>query len=101
MKETLDKDTQKVLNEGERLKSLVENTGWELAKAKLTEKILDLQSIKNLSGVTPEEVVSEIKARNTAVDILMEWLKEIEGSAEQYAGNKVILEETDVFLRLE
>lgn len=97
----IDKDTLNVLSEGETLKFLTEHSGWGIARRKLMDKIIDLQSIKNIRASSPEEVVADIKARNAAVDILMEWLKEIEGAADQYAANKVVLEETDVFIRLE
>lgn len=100
-KPELDIDTQKILIEGSQLKSLVGNEGWPVARAMLEAKIIDLQSIRNITATDAAEVIIDIKARTAAIDIILEWLRQVEGTARQHEGNQIILEETDAIMRLE
>lgn len=87
----LDKETLNVINDGEEIKRLVESIGWQLAKKRLVERIIDLQSVMNVAGDTAETVVIDLKARRIAVDLLLEWLKDVEGTAKQHESNKDML----------
>lgn len=100
-KPELDIDTQKILIEGGQLKTLVGSEGWSVARDFLMQQIIDLQSIRNITATDPTEVIIDIKARTVAIDIILEWLRQVEGTARQHEGNKVILEETDAITRLE
>lgn len=85
----MDKETQKELTAGEKMVQLVASDGWQIIKQKFTDKIMDLQSIKNLSHVTTATALQkEITIRTQVVDILYEMIKEIEGEANQASNNK-------------
>lgn len=89
------------MTEGELLQMLVEHDAWPLARKKLTDRILDLQSIKNIDTSDVQTLVTDIKARNAAVDILMEWLREIEGIADQHKNNQLNVTEEDSYVVIE
>lgn len=89
----LDKDTVAVLSEGEIIKNLVEGDGWKMVKEKLVNKMLDLQSVLNLDPTDANELVIDIKARKTAIEILKEWLAEVEGQLDQYETNKPLIDD--------
>lgn len=85
----MDNETQKIISDGEVTADYVKAKGWKKVKQKFTEKILDLQSIKNLDvDATAENIIHDIKVRNSVVEVLMEIIQEIEGEAEQYEGNR-------------
>ena len=83
----LNKETQEVLSDGDQLSLMIKGTGWAIARKRLIDQVMDLQSIRNINEAEPEKMMLDIKARNTAVDILIDWLKDIEGSAEQFKNN--------------
>lgn len=78
-----------VFQEGQTVAQYVESEGWQRVKDKFTEKIMDLQSIKNLTTEKPDELIADIKARNTAIDILVEIMAELEGRADQHKTNTI------------
>ena len=81
MKKGLDKNTAKQLREADELKQLCKSDGWAIAKGKILEKILELSSILNITEQDPQKVVVLMAAKQEAVQILTEWLGEIEGIA--------------------
>jgi hypothetical protein len=87
-----------ILQEGSEITQYIESQGWQRVKDKFMKRIMDLQSIKNLSGAKPEDVMADIKARNTAVDILMDIITELEGRADQHKNNKIPLPAKDSFI---
>lgn len=87
----MDNETLQTVSEGERVQRLVEGEDWTYIKDLFSQEIMDLQSIKNLTGTTPEEVILDIKARNTAIDILMGIITKVEGRAAQHQGNKGLI----------
>lgn len=89
----MDKETLQNQIEGEKVLGYVTSDAWKYIKDRFTEQIMDLQSIRNLDGtLKPEEIVLDIKARNTAVDILQNIIREIEGRADQHRGNKDLVQ---------
>ena len=85
----MDKETAKIIAEGDTVYNYVNSQGWQKVKQIFTNKIIDLQSIKNLTkGVTATTLAREIATREAAVDILLEIIREVEGQAEQFSGNK-------------
>ena len=88
-------DTVQELTAGEHIKSMTEGYGWALVKARLDEKIVDLQMIGNVTGTTPQEKVTNMEARAMAVHILFEWLKnDVYGRVEQQDVSKAALLDT-------
>lgn len=90
MDNPIDSETQQVLTEGQMMENYVLSDGWRYAKDEFTKEIMDLQSILNLSGTTPENIAKEIQARTLAIDILMRIIKKVEGRGEQHRGNKTL-----------
>jgi hypothetical protein len=92
----LDKDTQALQLQAEQLKGMLESEGWTIAKAKLDERILDLQNINNLDVQTPDALVADIRARKMAVDILYAFLKaDLYGFVEQQDAAKDAMRDGD------
>ncbi len=83
----LDKDTQKVLSEGEQIANLVQSDGWRLVRMRLFNKITDLNSVLGITGKTNEEILRELGVRQEAVKTLFDWLREIEGTAAGHQTN--------------
>lgn len=82
-----DIETKTVESRGKLLKELSENPGWHLAKSILSDKILDIQSIMNIDDTDPIKVFQEVQTRRIAAGLILEWLQEIEGTAQQYEAN--------------
>lgn len=81
-----DDETKKVLTNAEHLRLMTEGQGWEIARAKLIDKILDLQNINNIDVASPEAMMVDVKARKMAVDLLFGWLRvDVEGAIVQAA----------------
>lgn len=95
MAEEIDKETQEVLKEGETASFLAKNDDWKWAKKKLLQKLSNLDSVRTLEKTIEKkgDVGLEIKARNMTIKMILEWLDEIEGIAEQYEENKKLLED--------
>jgi hypothetical protein len=87
-----------ILQEGNEVTRYIESEGWKRVKDKFTERIMDLQSIKNLEGVSPEDLIAELKARNTAIDILMDIITELEGRADQHKQNTIPIPAKDTLI---
>ena len=83
----LDKDTYNLAQEQKKFKELVDSDGWKEAKATLMSRMADMTSVMNIVDLDPSKVVVEIGARQLAQSILLEWIADIEGTAEQYKHN--------------
>lgn len=95
-----DLETQKVLTEGEQIRNLVRDGGWGLAKQRLTDKLIDLQSVNNIDTDDPNKLILDIQTRKGVIAIVLEWLKEIEGIAAQHDGNQIQKEDADHVIRM-
>lgn len=91
----IDKEQKKYLEENRAVYQFVKSKGWKICKGKLMERIDDLQSIMNVDGKTAEEVLLDVKTRKLIVQELLDWVKSIDGQAEQYEGNLDSLDETE------
>lgn len=84
-----DRETNKVLTEQEKIKSLVDSEGWGVVKSKLLARLTDAMDIGNIDDSSPEKLLTDIRARKIAVGMVWDWLKmDVEGTAEQYVENK-------------
>lgn len=88
-----DKDTKKVIEDGEALKAMAESQGWGIAKRKLFLKVNDLVSILGIKATNANEVMEEVASKQLASKILLDWVQEIEGDVAQYKGHKQTLEQ--------
>jgi len=102
MPEEMDPETQKVFNEGEKAHYLTKGEDWNWAKRKLLQKLSNLDSVKTLKE--KGNILQEVKVRQMTINIILEWLDEIEGVAQQHAEqNKKLLEkvEEEDYIRVE
>jgi len=83
-----DPETNKILNDQDKLRELVGHEGWQVARRLMADKILDLQDAFKLEDRTATVMLQDLRARKKAAMILWDWLKEIEGSATQSIDNK-------------
>lgn len=84
----LDKDTQQILSEADHVKSLTLSEGWKIVKAKLDQRVLDLQNINNLDLTKIETLPQQLAARKMAVQEIFAWLQaDVYGFVEQQETN--------------
>ena len=98
-----DPETQRVLREGQVLADLVKSAAWGLVKRKMNKLLLDLGNILTIDNKTADPV-KELAARQMAIGIIMELVKEIEGDAAQFSDNSEYMKnflENDFVLRIE
>lgn len=94
-----DAETQKNLTDAEKVLLTLGSEGWAIIKAKLDEKILDLQNINNLDFTTEQSVLFDLKARKMAADLLFNWLKiDVYGFVEQQRAAAAKAEPTGGFI---
>lgn len=92
-KEKIDKKTQKLLDDGRELKNLVESSGWQTAKKELLKKLAVLDSITSLPSMKSEDRLLEMSIREGVISVILEWIRDIEGSVEQHKQNTKALSE--------
>ena len=90
----MDKDTQKLLTDGDHVKNMTESDGWNIVKPKLDARILDLQNIANLDATKPLE--AQVLGRMLAAAEMYAWLKDdVYGFIEQQETNNREVQEAD------
>lgn len=83
----IDKETQKVLTDGEKLKLLSEHDGFAILEKIVHDKVATLQSIFNIDDSKPDRVISEIIGRKLASQLLTEFWDEVVGRVAQHKAN--------------
>ena len=88
-KPNINKETGDVLSKGQKIANFVNSDDWIMIKGTLLTKLIDFDSIKSieLDKKTPTELGEEIRTRKAVVDVVLDWIKDIEGSADQYKKN--------------
>jgi len=91
----LDKDTKKVIDDGQKMTDFVENDGWKLVKKKLFDKLITFDSISSVpkDKKSMEEIGKEAVLREAVVEIIIQWIQEIEGKVSQHKNNRKVIEE--------
>lgn len=91
----LDKDTQKILSDGEKMEEFVKGEGWALAKKKLYDRLITLDSISSVpkKGFTPERRLKEFEIREGVVSVILDWISDIEGTAQSAKHNREAMRE--------
>lgn len=95
----MDKKTQEVLAEGDKIEEFVKSTYWETVKSRLTDKINTLDKLSALP--TEGDIQAEIKIRQGAISIVKEWIAEIEGASVQHQQNRKVLTEAPIIQNFE
>jgi hypothetical protein len=97
----MDTETKQILTSADHVKSLLNSDGWKIIKEKFDNRVLDLQSIRNIDTTKPDTLNIQLAARMMAVDHMMDWLnKDVIGFVEQQENNnaKVIEEGVESFI---
>lgn len=97
----LDPETIENQMEGQDIADLVGHPGWGRVKSLFEAKLMDLQSVLNIDAKDTEGVIIDIAARKSAIEILREWMNEVEGRAEQHESNKSLVSNADHVVRTE
>jgi len=84
----LDKETGVILNKGMKLREFTKSEAWGDIKGQLTEKLVALADITTLSEADPMVMLQEIKVRKLAINLVMGWVREIEGQVSQHEANE-------------
>jgi len=84
----LDKETQKMLSDGEKIADFVNSSAWKLVKDKLVNRLITLDSISSMPTMDKDEFYVQAKIREGVVSIITEWIRDIEGDAEKHKSNK-------------
>ena len=83
----VDKETQQIISEEKWLAELTQHEGWKIARLKLLEKIKLLRDAFELDESSPEKMLIDLQSRKAAVQLLLEFLGDIEGSKEIVNNN--------------
>lgn len=81
MDDKFDKETAQIIRNEKNIADLCRHEAWPLLKQKFIEKIMELQSVRNIRVDLPEKMAIEMQGRLFAIDVLMEWMNDIEGTA--------------------
>ena len=98
----LDKETGKIRDKGIKLKEFTKSEAWGDIKSQLMEKLLALADITTLSEAEPITLLQEIKVRKDVINLVVGWVREIEGQVNQYEANETAfkaIKEESVFIQ--
>lgn len=87
MGKKMDRQTERIFSEGEKLKALTENSGWAIARTKLLKKAASLMNIMDITNPDPNNIATVVGIRQETAKALLAWLNEIEGTVEQHKAN--------------
>lgn len=80
----MDSETEKMLSRGREMIDVVNHHGWKAVKEMLLEKVMELADVQNIDTTkTPTSIAQEIKVNNKVIKIILAWLQEVEGAANQ------------------
>lgn len=89
----LDKETQEELRKAEDLTRLTKSKEWIEAKEMLVRLMNENSSVFSIDRtMDPEQAYIEIGARQLAVDMVRQWISEVEGMAVAHEMNQRYLE---------
>jgi len=95
MHNKLDKKTAAIVTNEERIARFVDSDDWNAVKKTLIQKIVLNDSMSSLiTDVPPERLAIEVLARAQASSLMLEWLREVEGIANQSKPDTSILTES-------
>jgi hypothetical protein len=89
VKKKIDKETQKILDDNKELFELTAHSGWKVARARIVTKILDLQNAFNLDDKDMQMLLIDLRARKIATTLFNDFLREIEGGAQDNIDERI------------
>ena len=85
----------KIAREKQQIANFVSSSEWQIVRQSLIDKIMDLQSVMNvMDDSSVEKIVIDMRSRKISIEILLEWLREIEGTALEVKSTPSILKDT-------
>jgi hypothetical protein len=89
MKEKPDKETGKILEQGEKLALFVQSEEWQNIKNILFKRLGSISSFdeEELNKKTDEEIGKEMKVRQKVIQVVIDWIDQIEGIPGQHQAN--------------
>lgn len=92
-------EEQKIIDSKVKINTFVSSSEWQIVRQSLIDKIMDLQSVMNIDNdSSPEIIVIDMRSRKIAIEILLEWLRDIEGTALEVSSTPKMLKDID-FIR--
>lgn len=93
----VDKETQEVLKEGEKTSDFAKSESWKHVKNILEDRLQNflIMDDQDLDKKREDEIGKEFKARKFAVDIIKDWIKEVDGSIDAHQANLDALKDKD------
>lgn len=92
MAEKIDPETQKILQENGNILDLINHPGWHIARQRIVEKILSLQTVAEYADIiqtgNATKLLKEMKANARSAEILFDFLRQLEGDAQASVENK-------------
>ena len=99
----LDKETRDTISDQEKIKKLTEHEGWPLVRALILKRAAELINISDINVLNPVSgnLIAEIGMRQLASARLIEVLREVQGTAEQFDANAALTQgvESEYVLR--
>lgn len=94
-KKKIDIETQQILTEGQQIERWVNSDDWKLVKKKLMSRLITVDSISSVpsENLSNEQLLREYSVRNGAVNLVIDWIKDIEGTAMNNKTNQEIFKE--------
>jgi hypothetical protein len=83
----MDKETEKILHQGEKLSHLVQSQEWKEALTRLEQLISSQLTILTLPQLSPEQLTIEVEARRKAANLVNEWVEQVIGTADAHLMN--------------
>lgn len=77
----MEKETEKILKNAGKLSEFSQSENWVAARKKLSEKIAEARDVLNLPDNYSKE---DVEARRKAVEIIREWIADIDDSSEAH-----------------
>lgn len=99
MDNTLDRETAELVRNEKNIEDLCKHEAWPQVKQKFIDKVLDLQSTQNIPLGDPVAMAIEVQSRNMSVDVLMEWMRDIEGSAQKSKDTSFLIKKESYIIR--
>lgn len=93
----MDKDTRKSIEDGQKVEDWINSEGWQVVKRKLLAKLATLSSVRAipLESRSAEAIGLDALTRAGAVEMILEWINEIEGQAVQSHYNREQMQELE------
>lgn len=89
--EKVDKETKDILEREQKIWALTEMEEWKIVRQMLADKITQLQMNDSLDlEQEPLKLSIEMKANRAASNILLDWLREVEGTAQKSSSDREV-----------